>query len=512
MKNRKHLLLMLPLLLLGMVSCNESKSEPLPSEITDNSDTQNTSKDTTAPLEETAIESTPTTEEGNVSTESKTSESVSITDKDIFVVGSGYDSVQDGSYEHPCSIEKAILNLKPGGTIYLLEGTYKCYSTIMIALGNNGTADNYKTIAPYNGAKVIFDFSGMSFNSANRGISINGNYWHLKDVEITSSGDNGIYIGGNYNIVENCVTHDCSDTGIQLGRAKSSFTSIDQWPHDNLIKNCTSYDNHDPSGEDSDGFACKLTTGVNNVFDGCIAYNNVDDGWDLYSKGDTGPIGAVTIKNCVAFNNGRTTKGVGTSNSDGNGFKLGGEGIAVSHTVINSVAFNNLACGFTDNSNPGTISMTACTSYNNGVRDADAINYSMCRDEKTSINNFKDVFSYCSGNKTNPITNATTIANSKDEYKGTVEHSVFYSGLTMLKFDSIQACDYTVESKRGTVLNTTEFPFVSVTAPDKQADLHSLLRNADGSVNLGDFLKIKSGTVFATMSSTGSSIGANLHN
>ncbi len=33
--------------------------------------------------------------------------------------------------------------------------------------------------------------------------------------------------------------------------------------------------------EDADGFAAKLTVGDGNVFDGCISYNNADDGWDL---------------------------------------------------------------------------------------------------------------------------------------------------------------------------------------------------------------------------------------
>ncbi|MDY6047835.1 MAG: hypothetical protein SPI88_00260, partial [Bacilli bacterium] len=203
---------------------------------------------------------------------------------------------------------------------------------------------------------------------------------------------------------------------------------------------------------------------------------------------------------------------VGTANSDGNGFKLGGETIAVQHVVENCIAFNNLACGFTDNSNPGTIRMTKCTSYNNGVRDADANNYEMCRDEQTSQNFFSDLLSYCSGEVTNPIDNSTTIANSKDEYKGTVEHSVFYRGLTMLKFDEIQPCDYTVESLSGTILDTEDTPFVSVEVPNNQLDLHELLRNEDGSVNLGDFLKVKEGTIFATMGTNNGPIGASLHN
>jgi hypothetical protein len=169
---------------------------------------------------------------------------------------------------------------------------------------------------------------------------------------LMGAGDNGVYVGGNHNIIKHINIHDCKDSGLQLGRHSSSDLSLDQWPTDNLILNCTSHDNHDPTGEDADGFACKLTTGYGNVFDGCIAYNNVDDGWDMYAKGETGPIGPVTLKNCVSFNNGMTSYGVGTPNSDGNGFKLGGEVIPVNHKVYNCIAFNNCAHGFTDNSNP----------------------------------------------------------------------------------------------------------------------------------------------------------------
>ena len=57
------------------------------------------------------------------------------------------------------------------------------------------------------------------------------------------------------------------------------------WPSYNLILNCTSYGNADAGYEDADGFAAKLTVGDGNVFDGCIAHHNADDGWDLIRKG-----------------------------------------------------------------------------------------------------------------------------------------------------------------------------------------------------------------------------------
>lgn len=68
------------------------------------------------------------------------------------------------------------------------------------------------------------------------------------------------------NRIELCVTDHNRDSGLQLGR-HSSNAPQSEWPANNLILNCTSFDNFDPdNGEDADGFACKLTTGPGNVF------------------------------------------------------------------------------------------------------------------------------------------------------------------------------------------------------------------------------------------------------
>ena len=102
------------------------------------------------------------------------------------------------------------------------------------------------------------------------------------------------------------------DSGLQISRYKTSNATIDTWPSDNLILNCTAKNNcDDKTMENADGFAAKLTCGEGNVFDGCMSYNNSDDGWDLFAKTETGPTGVVTLQNCVAFRNGRTEDGRG---------------------------------------------------------------------------------------------------------------------------------------------------------------------------------------------------------
>lgn len=419
----------------------------------------------------------------------------------------------DGSLTNPYGIVQAFNEIRPGQTLYLLDGVYTSGSTIMLSdIDNKYPAKSEaerKTIKPLNPGKVSFNFSQMPWVSTNRGITINADYITFEGFEVYGAGDNGIYIGGNHNIIENCVTHDNGDTGLQLGRRSSNDNTIDSWPSYNLIKNCTSYDNHDPKGEDSDGFACKLTTGVGNVFEGCIAYNNVDDGWDLYAKTDTGPIGPVTMIDCIAFNNGVTTKGVGTNNSDGNGFKLGGTAIEVQHIVKNCIAFNNLATGFTDNSNPGTLWLENCTAFNNGVRDKDANNFDLCRETASSINYMKGLLSY-SEKGIDFRTGEMSTFNSKDEYRGTAVESVFYYGKTFFTFDEVEACCYDDTALRGTRVEVGESPFASTEIPDMNSNIHDLLRDDDGTINLGNFLKVN--PQFATsIFGHDANLGANLH-
>ena len=464
--------------------------------------------------------STDTSVDSSVSTSSGNTESspTLIENQVLYVAPNVDDFNAPGTKEEPMMIQRAIALSHPGCTIYLMDGIYRYGSPIEISVNTEtypATAEKRKTIKPLNPGKAEFDFSLMAWSSNNRGIKFDSNYWTAEDLIVYGAGDNGIYIGGSYNVIERCVTHDCGDTGIQLGRANSSQLTIDQWPSYNLIKNCTSYDNHDPLGEDSDGFACKLTTGVGNVFDGCIAYNNVDDGWDLYTKGDTGPIGPVTLINCIAFNNGVTSgkhtngKPYGTSNSDGNGFKLGGEVIAVPHKVVNCIAYNNLACGFTDNSNPGPLWIENCTSYNNGLRDKDSNNIDMCRDENTSVNYFKNILSYSDTNV--KFTDGTMKNfNSKDQYKGTVIDSIFYYGRSLLQFKGINAADYTVSGMMGNILKTNEVPFVSTEIPDEYSDFHELFRDENGDISLGDFLKVRNEFITAAGYDSSVNLGANL--
>ncbi len=272
------------------------------------------------------------------------------------------------------TLQQAINSIKPGKTIYLKGGTYSFSETVIIAEGNNGNAGSTKNLAAAGGAEPVLDFSGMAFDSSNRGVVVAGNYWTISGLKIQKAGDNGMLLAGSSNIIDNCEFYANRDTGLQLSRYNTSYSSIDQWPANNTIKNCYSHSNYDPdNGEDADGFAAKLTSGRGNKFISCISKYNIDDGWDLYTKDETGPIGSVYFENCEASNNGRTEDGISTTDSDGNGFKLGGNKISVDHTLVSCKAFNNKKHGFTWNSNPGKLTLTGCQASGNGGNDFEKV-------------------------------------------------------------------------------------------------------------------------------------------
>jgi len=135
-------------------------------------------------------------------------------------------------------------------------------------------------------------------------------------------------LSGHYNIIEKCTFRENRDSGLQLSRYNTSYNTKDKWPSNNLIIDCLSTMNMDSRREDADGFAAKLTCGEGNVFRNCIAINNCDDGWDLYTKKETGAIGVVTLENCQAIGNGYDVNGKDTG-GDGNGYKLGDDTASV---------------------------------------------------------------------------------------------------------------------------------------------------------------------------------------
>ena len=279
--------------------------------------------------------------------------------KTIYVAPEGSTGAA-GSKENPVDIYTAVKYAKAGQMIVLKGGVYNLTSTIKVERGIDGTKEQmiYLIADPSDSQRPVFDF-----NRACAGMIFAGDYWYCQGFDVTNTQDTqkGIQISGSNCVFDNIQAYHNGNTGIQVSRYLTTDERED-WPSNDLILNCTSYGNADIGYEDADGFAAKLTVGDGIVFDGCISYNNADDGWDLFAKVETGSIGSVTIKNCVAYGNGYLEDGTDAGN--GNGFKMGGSSITGYHTLINSVAFGNKAKGIDSNSCPD-IQVKQSTAFNN---------------------------------------------------------------------------------------------------------------------------------------------------
>lgn len=431
---------------------------------------------------------------------------------DLYVSPSGK-STAAGTQNAPMDLLTAINSISAGYTIWMEEGTYKAYelygAPIVIAESNSGAEGAYKTISSINGGTVTIDFSGMAELGSNRGIVLDGSYWHFYDIDICNAGDNGMLLSGDNNIIELCQFYANHDSGLQISRYNTSADTIDLWPSNNLILNCTAFDNKDEATcENADGFAAKLTCGEGNVFDGCISYCNSDDGWDLYAKPATGSTGVVTIKNSVAFGNGKLTNGEGSANGDMNGFKLGGSNkqCPTPHVVTNCIAFNNGATGFTDNGNGGAVTLTNCTSVNNGMYNAAKANYMCYRTSKDAA-------------YTNLLSFAEKKTTATDQFLGTVSHTLYhYKGVgtywvnnwlctdgAKTKYSGSEGADYTVSASD---FVSTQIPGYDAATGAYTADYHSIFRNADGSINLSGLYEVSSDNPLYTAGTQNTALGA----
>lgn len=374
-----------------------------------------------------------------------------------------------GTAEDPVDVATAVKFIGPGQTILLGGGTYKFNSSLTISRGISGTAEEpiRMIMDPEAEERPVFDF-GKNYKT---GMTLAGDYWLLQNIDITNSGDgtDGLKICGSYNVIDSVNAYKNGNTGIQISRLGGTDTNITEWPSYNTIKNCTSYLNADAGYEDADGFAAKLTVGPGNVFDGCIAAYNADDGWDLFAKVETGPIGVVTIKNSVAYYNGYVfdEKGTKINAGNGNGFKLGGSNITGYHKLINSIAFGNKAKGIDSNSCPD-IQVENCISFNN-----ESYNVALYTNSAENTDySAKGVISYRT--KYLDVEENLKFKGTQDKAKVNNETNFFWDEAAGV-------------SKNTANVKVADDWFVSLEMP---AFSSILGRNANGTVDMGDFLKL----------------------
>ncbi len=380
-----------------------------------------------------------------------TVEKVNIRAGEILIAAPNGKPTAAGTAVDPLDLATAVKFLQPGGTILLRGGNYGSFT---ISRLYSGIAGKLKKLMPYNQEKVVFN-----------GLFSQASYWHFYGIESTGSWSFGFRNQGNGNILELCVAHNNSNTGFQLD-------SFDRNPalkaSNNCYLNCDAYDNTDPTMENADGFAAKSSIGKGNVYQGCIAHHNADDGWDLFNNVQNGPNEPVLIENCIAYQNGFLTSGKTAGGVIGNGFKLGGEAQPVAHVITDSIAFANRMDGFTCNFNPGAVQVENCTAFDNA-----RFNYIFRSNHyivPTGV--FRNNISFRTDN-------GITI---KDFLFGAIfEQNLFYAG----KNDTVKESD-----------------FISVKMPV------SYQRDKKGNIIWGDFLKLAKASALNKAGRNGVHLGA----
>ncbi|MFB9689030.1 right-handed parallel beta-helix repeat-containing protein [Amycolatopsis plumensis] len=298
--------------------------------------------------------------------------------KTYYVAPSGSDSAAGTQAAPWASVAHAQAVAQAGDTVYLRGGTYTyarankaCASQTdrvdAITLNKSGSAGNPIRYWAYPGETPVFDFSRVSDDCRIKGFDVTGNYIHLKGLEVKGVPQNnnlnheswGIWISGSDNTFEQLNLHNNMGPGLFI-----------QDGGGNLVLDSDSHDNYDPktsngAGESADGFGAHISANhPGNVFRGCRAWWNSDDGFDLINA-----FSSVTIENSWAWRNGYLPQTT-TSSGNGNGFKMGGYGgkyvgNGVKHYIRSSVAFNNKAAGFYANHHTLANDYFGNTSYNN---------------------------------------------------------------------------------------------------------------------------------------------------
>lgn len=243
------------------------------------------------------------------------------------------------------NLAEAVNLARAGDVIRIASGTYK--HDRKITLTHSGMDGRPIRIEQAGDARPILDFSAQPVGDDQFAIELKADRWDISGIEVIGAGDTGIFITGHHNIIRRCVARENKDTGIEIGAPGSH----------NLVVDCDSYRNVDFAtfGENADGFAAKLEVGEGNIFRNCRAWENADDGFDLYQTTK-----AIRIEYSLAMRNGVNVWQMQGFRGNGSGFKLGGNYTAAPHVAIGCVAIDQPSRGFHQNHNTGPLLVEDC--------------------------------------------------------------------------------------------------------------------------------------------------------
>ena len=298
----------------------------------------------------------------------------------VVVNATTYYVATTGNDSYPGTINQPFLSwqysfnkLLPGDILYVRGGTYtevygasgNSYFGVKISSSHSGTSTARITVTAYQNEIPVLDCVNLvSTNSAmTAGISVETSYWDFIGLSVTNVAEgtnhpaygvaNGWSVSGDYLTFKQCNSYH-NGGGFAGGGDYVYFI------------NCDAYENNDvyDNGGYANGWSCNIAVGDHVFYEGCRAWSNSDDGYDMYGGGQY-----ASFNNCWAFENGDW----GGYQGNGAGFKSGTirpgtSGVLRSYT--NCLSFNNIGIGYDesrDNENSAIHQLFNNVSYNDGV-------------------------------------------------------------------------------------------------------------------------------------------------
>jgi hypothetical protein len=277
-----------------------------------------------------------------------------IADTNTYYVSPGGNDSNPGTIELPWgTVQYALNQLLPGDQLYLRGGVY-LLTTSIVVINRHGSLSAPIRVSAYPEEHPIIDGSQLTDTRWAVWTMNNSDYWSFHGFSIQNAAGSpatintrrGLQFTGtsSYNTIEAMDFSYNQGSGLHFQDSASN----------NLVLYSKSHHNYDfvNGGANADGFAVKGETANGNIFHGCEAWQNSDDGWDLRLGGPT------IVEQSIARENGYDA-------GNGDGFKLGlGNG---GHVILLSVATGNKYRGFNHNNAAGPLYLYNNTAYGNFV-------------------------------------------------------------------------------------------------------------------------------------------------
>lgn len=302
---------------------------------------------------------------------------------EFFVAPDGSDAAAGTRREPFATVQQAQQAAAPGDTVTLRGGRYvmtgahiarrtRLYAYV-IHLDKSGAPGAPITYRAAKGEQPVFDFSAVKPAGLRvAAFHVPASWIHLQGLDVTGvqvtikrhTQSICFYNNGSHNVYERLTMHDSQAIGVYSVKGGH-----------NLWLNCDAWNNYDYTSEGGrggnvDGFGCHPEPGASgNIFRGCRAWHNSDDGFDLIGAHE-----AVTLESCWAYRNGYSADG--KRRADGNGFKAGGYGswresmlprTIPRHVIRYCVAAAHPASGFYANHHPGGCDWRHNSAWGNGT-------------------------------------------------------------------------------------------------------------------------------------------------